>query len=199
MLHPDTRLEFINDTIGYGVVATRFIPRGTITWVRDEFDQTFRPEQIAAMRPVYLQVLEKYGFVDARGDTVLCWDLGRFVNHSCEPTCLSPGHQFEVAVRDIHPGEELTDDYATLNLEYTFPCACGKSACRGRVTKRDCVELAEHWDRLVADAYSRMRSVEQPFWDLIAERERVEAELEGKVPIATCRDNLIAFRPQHAR
>ncbi len=193
MLHPDTRLEFINDQIGYGVVATRLIPRGTITWVRDEFDQTFRPERVATLRPIYQQILSKYGFFDAHGDVVLCWDLGRFVNHSCAPTCLSPGHQFEIAVRDIQPGEELTDDYATLNLEYTFDCACGSPSCRGKITREDCVTLAASWDEQVREAYARMRSVEQPFWDLLPDREQVEAELDGRLPIASCRNNLIAF------
>lgn len=35
MIHPDTELRFINPEIGYGVFATQFIPRGTITWVRE--------------------------------------------------------------------------------------------------------------------------------------------------------------------
>lgn len=193
MLHPDTRLEFISDDVGYGVVATRLIPRGTITWVRDELDQTFRPERIATLRPIHQQILAKYGYFDARGDVVLCWDLGRFVNHSCAPTCLSPGHQFEIAVRDIHPGEELTDDYATLNLELTFDCACGSPSCRGTITRDDCVALAASWDEQVREAYGFMRAVEQPFWELIPDRERVEAELDGRLPIASCRENLIAF------
>src|SRR5207244_1281605 len=35
MVHPDTEIRHIDDKIGYGVVAMRFIPRGTITWVAD--------------------------------------------------------------------------------------------------------------------------------------------------------------------
>jgi hypothetical protein len=46
MLHPDTELRFVNRTIGYGVFATRMIPRGTITWVRDRLDQAFTPAQM---------------------------------------------------------------------------------------------------------------------------------------------------------
>lgn len=30
MLHPDTKLEFIDSNIGHGVVATQLIPAGTI-------------------------------------------------------------------------------------------------------------------------------------------------------------------------
>ena len=193
MLHPDTELRFVSDTIGYGVFATRRIPRGTITWARDPLDQTFTTAQIAALPAIPRQVLGKYGFVDPAGDVVLCWDHGRFVNHSCAATCLSPGHQFELAVRDIEAGEELTDDYATLNLELGFPCACGSPACRRQVTPEDCLTLAERWDQEVAAAYPSLGAVEQPLWDLVAERELVEEELSGRRPIASCRANLRSF------
>jgi uncharacterized protein len=33
MVHPDTTLAFVSDAVGYGVVATRRIPRGTVVWV----------------------------------------------------------------------------------------------------------------------------------------------------------------------
>ncbi len=114
MLHPHTELRFINEQIGHGVVATPLIPRGTITWVRDDLDQAFCIEQVKSMAPVYRDIIAKYCFVDAKGNFVLCWDLARYINHSCDPTCRSAGYDFEVAVRDIHPGEELTDDYGSL-------------------------------------------------------------------------------------
>lgn len=31
VIHPDTELRFVNPDIGYGVFATRFIPKGSIT------------------------------------------------------------------------------------------------------------------------------------------------------------------------
>jgi uncharacterized protein len=81
MIHPDTEVLFLNDEIGYGVFATRLIPRGTITWVRDDLDQTFSPIDIAQMQGIYREIMDKYTFVDARGDSVLCWDIARYVNH----------------------------------------------------------------------------------------------------------------------
>lgn len=199
MLHPHTRLRFINELIGYGVVATQLIPRGTITWVRCSLDQTFRPDQLVGLHPTYLQVLDKYGFQDGEGDTVLCWDHGRFVNHSCAPTCLSPGHQFEIAVRDILPGEQLTDDYATLNLDAAFRCACGTPECRGELQPDDTFALADQWDAQIAEVYPLIREVNQPLWELVREREVVEAELDGRRPIASCRANLVGHpRPSYS-
>jgi len=66
MLHPYTELRFIDHKIGYGVVATRLIPRGTLTWVRDDFDQTFSAEQVKDMTPIYRDLIAKYAFVAFR-------------------------------------------------------------------------------------------------------------------------------------
>jgi uncharacterized protein len=49
MLHPHTELRFISETMGSGVFAARLIPKGTITWVRDDFDQAFTVEQVERM------------------------------------------------------------------------------------------------------------------------------------------------------
>ena len=46
MIHPKTELKFINEVVGYGVVATSFIPAGTITWVLDKFDRVLKFEKI---------------------------------------------------------------------------------------------------------------------------------------------------------
>ena len=62
MIHPNTELRFINNVIGYGVVATEFIPKGTITWSIDQLDRVFTPEQLQALDPVYQEILQKYSY-----------------------------------------------------------------------------------------------------------------------------------------
>ena len=57
MIHPDTELRFINEKIGYGVVALKLIPKGTITWAIDKLDRTFSPDQVRAMDELYQEVL----------------------------------------------------------------------------------------------------------------------------------------------
>jgi hypothetical protein len=88
MIHPHTELRFISDAIGYGVFATRPIPRGTVGWTLCLFDRIFTPAEAATLPRAYQQVLAKYGYIDAAGDYVLCWDAGRYVNHGCEPAML---------------------------------------------------------------------------------------------------------------
>ncbi|MGH7963716.1 MAG: SET domain-containing protein [Candidatus Binatia bacterium] len=193
MIHPDTELQFINKQIGYGVIATRLIPRGTITWVRDDFDQPFSTAQVEGMPSLYRGIIAKYCFVDARGDFVLCWDLARYMNHSCAPSCRSAGYDFELAVRNIQPGEELTDDYGSLNLEYDFTCSCGSAACRKQIRPGDLIRYAESWDQIVAGSFPLIPAVSQPLWPLVKEKEAIESALAGRARIASCRENYHAF------
>ena len=39
MIHTDTELRFVSPEMGFGVFATKLIPRGTLTWVRDDLDR----------------------------------------------------------------------------------------------------------------------------------------------------------------
>jgi hypothetical protein len=165
------------------------IPRGTITWVRDEFDQAFAATKIERMLPLYQDLAAKYCFVDARGDYILCWDLARYLNHSCEPSCRSAGYDFELAVRDIAPGEELTDDYGSLNLEYDFVCFCQTPLCREKIRPDDLARYADSWDGIVAEPFRLIRTVSQPLWPLVKEKAVVEAVLANRLPIASCRQN----------
>ena len=120
MMHPHTEVRFINKEMGYGVVATKFIPRGTITWVQDELDRVFTAQEVDKMRPVTRELVDKYSFRNNKGHFVLCWDLSKYVNHSFRSNCISTVYDFELAVRDIHPGEQLTDDYGYLNVSEPF-------------------------------------------------------------------------------
>jgi hypothetical protein len=62
-----------------------------------------------------------------------------YINHSCEPNCGLDGQITIVAMHTIHPGDEVTIDYAMCDgSPYDeFDCACGSSQCRGRVTGND--------------------------------------------------------------
>lgn len=187
MIHPASELRLGNPTIGYGVIATRFIPKGTITWVYDDLDQVIDPARLVDMPPLLQALAEKYSYFNGRGDRVLCWDHSRFVNHSCNATSLAPGFDLEIAVRDIQEGEEITDDYGLLNLEATFECACGSEHCRGMIGPEDFEAYADRWDELAADAMRHANQVEQPLWDLIREKDAIHAVLEGREPMPSCR------------
>jgi hypothetical protein len=135
MIHPSTELRFIDDVVGWGVFATAQIPRGTVTWVLDPLDQVIPGERIEALGAQWREWRDHFTFGDRSGRRVLCWDLCRSMNHSCRPNCGGTELGIEIALTDIAPGDELTNDYGTLFLDPSegFPCRCGDPECRGQV------------------------------------------------------------------
>lgn len=162
VIHPATELRFIDPAIGYGVFATRFIPRGTIVWTLDEFDRILSRDQVRDLPGLLRAQVETYAYVDSNGQFILCWDFGRYMNHSCEPTSRSVGEAFEIAVRDIQPGEQLTCEYGVLNMSGTFACACGTPSCRGIIGAEDLASHWPRWDQEAAEAFRASFDVEQP-------------------------------------
>jgi SET domain-containing protein len=62
-----------------------------------------------------------------------------YINHSCEPNCFMKilrGHIQFYALRDIHPGEEITLDYETTLHSDRKRCSCGARTCRGTINKQ---------------------------------------------------------------
>lgn len=167
MIHPDTELKFINNEIGYGVVATKFIPKGTITWSLDKLDRIFTPLEIIDMDEIYKNIISKYTFRDKCGNFILCWDNGRYVNHSFRSNCITTAYEFELAVRDIHVGEELTDDYGYLNVTEPFDCLPEKWSRRKRVNPDDPIYYHKNWDKKLRSAFKEFRNVQQPLKELI--------------------------------
>jgi hypothetical protein len=184
LIHPDSELRFIDDSIGYGLFATRLIPKGTITWAIDPLDQIVSPAGMSALPELLRTQVHKYSYLNGRGDRILCWDHGRFVNHSCQAACLSPGFDFEIAVRDIAAGEEITDDYGTLNPEEPFVCLCGFPDCREQVLPDDPERCGAEWDRLIAGAFPAIEKVDQPLWELVREKIAIRRVLSGEMALS---------------
>lgn len=192
MIHPSTELRFINEEVGFGVFATEFIPCGTITWALDKLDQTLTPTEVEELPQIYKENLEKYAYIDASGNYVLCWDLGRYMNHSCNPSTRGVGHGFDLAMRDIYPGEELTYDYAHLNIDATFKCCCNSANCRATVRPDDIFHHWQEWDAQRAAAFSSINKVPQPLWKIVLDNKLdkllIEALQSQAVKLISCLD-----------
>lgn len=186
MIHPSTEIRYISEDIGHGLVATAFIPKGTITWALCDLDQKIAPETVDAMSEFMKRQVIKYAYIDGRGRHILCWDSARFVNHHCEANCLPIGLDFEVAIRDIEAGEQLTDDYGGLNIEEQFSCRCGSPKCRGVVSPTDILRFADEWDGAVMNALPHLSKVEQPLWPVVKHQREIQAILAGE-PAVSCR------------
>jgi hypothetical protein len=172
--------------MGFGVFATGFIPKGTITWVLDPLDQIVSPAKASELPASLQRPLEIYSYQNRLGERVLCWDHARFVNHSCDPTSLAPGFDLEIAVRDIPAGQEITDDYGALNIDVAFACACDSPRCRSIVDPGDFDRYSDHWDQLIAAAFPLIGSVDQPLWNLVQEQAEINRILAGELLVPTC-------------
>ncbi len=176
MMHPDTEVQFISEDIGYGVVAKKFIPRGTITWVQDDLDQVYTPRQVEAMKDIAKQMIDKYSFRNNKGNFVLCWDISKYVNHSFRSNCFSTPYDFEIAVRDIQAGEELTDDYGYLNVTDAFR-AKDEGTSRRVVYPDDLLNYHEEWDELLQETMPYLSEVNQPLMPLVTDKVQQEIQL----------------------
>lgn len=182
MIHPDTELRFINESIGFGVFATKLIPKGTITWILDELDQAFDESYVSSLEPIRRDRLLKYSFRDETGQYILCWDIARYVNHSFDSALITTPYRFELAARDIYPGDEITDDYGYFNLDSPFHCHPEPNSHRTKVMPDDILHYYPEWDRKAADAMQYFNQVDQPLKYLIEPmyREKVDAIALGK-------------------
>lgn len=184
MIHPHTELRFISPEVGYGVVATKLIPAGTITWALDKLDRTFTPQQVHDLDLIYQDILEFYSYRDNKGNFVLCWDNARFVNHSFKSSCLSTAYDFEIAVRDIHPGEELTDDYGYLNINAPFR-GIDEGTRRKVVYPDDLLRYHTVWDNELLRHFGSIPKLEQPLGSLLSQKtwSEIETVCAGKKPM----------------
>ncbi|APG60580.1 SET domain-containing protein [Christiangramia salexigens] len=195
MMHPDTELRWINDKIGYGVVATKLIPKGTITWVQDELDTVYPPDYPLKLKTLTKDLLEKYSFRNRNGEHILCWDFAKYVNHSFNSSCLSTAYNFEMAIKDIQPGEELTDDYGYLNLTESFVPE-DEGSDRKAVHPDDVLNLYKIWDKDLSSLFPKINKIHQPLFDLLSEGIKDEIELiaSGKKKMRSTRH--LYFRPE---
>ena len=127
---------------GRGVYATQFIPEGArvieYTGQRMSWEDAPNEENDP----------HTFNFGLDNGEVInpeIGGNEARWINHSCAPNCEAIEEDdriFIYAMRDIHPGEELSYDYAmeldepiTKKLIQEFKCHCDTSRCRGTMLK----------------------------------------------------------------
>lgn len=200
MIHPDTELRKINETIGCGVFAVKLIPAGTIVYVKDPLEIEISPARYRRLNALYRGQLDWFSYIDARGVRILSWDIAKFVNHSCEPNSISTGFGFEIAIKDILPGEEITDEYGLFNLSKEMNCCCSAPGCRGKVTPCDWSDLAVRWDALAMAGLRKSHKVSQPLLQYMSPRERTDLFRfqAGRIPAPSVRSLLCRNQTESA-
>ncbi|MFX1314610.1 MAG: SET domain-containing protein [Promethearchaeota archaeon] len=128
---------------GLGLFAKKLIPKGTIWWharpqdvliiTRDQFKTLDTSLKTSSMKS-YIHIILTYSYYEENLDALIfCLDNSRFVNHSFNANSgasVNENGLSAVALRDIQPGEEITEDYSKYTLstwlkkykEYFDPC-----------------------------------------------------------------------------
>ena len=97
--------------MGLGLFATEFISKDSIVWEFVEgVDIKVSVDRVEQMSEVQQEYFEKYAWVEDDYYYSSC-DLTNFVNHSYQPN-LKIIDEIMISLRDIHPGEELFENYA---------------------------------------------------------------------------------------
>ncbi|EDW78347.2 uncharacterized protein Dwil_GK16377 [Drosophila willistoni] len=126
---------------GLGLYAARDIEKHTMIIeyigevIRTEVSEIREKQYEAKNRGIYMFRLDEDRVVDA----TLSGGLARYINHSCNPNCVTEIVEVDrdvriiiFAKRKIYRGEELSYDYK-FDIEdesHKIPCACGAPNCR---------------------------------------------------------------------
>ena len=123
---------------GRGCFATAFFPRGRkiAEYTGERISRREVKRRARTRRKGILRIcaLDAYWSLDgARGGNGT-----HYINHSCQPNAYmrtTRGHLLFMALRDIHPGEEITVDYILTHHPNTKRCHCQAPNCRGTINK----------------------------------------------------------------
>ncbi len=184
MIHPDTYIKKINDIIGHGVFASKFIPKGTIVYIRDYLEHVITQEQYLKMSLPYQETVDQFSYINNHGCRVFSWDHGRYANHKCECNVMSSAYGFEIALRDIEVGEEITDEYGIFNVIEEMKCYCGSKECRGYLRFGDLDVYYKKWDQQIIEVLKYYKNVAQPLVPFAMQEyfEEFENYLNGTAP-----------------
>ena len=89
------------------------------------------------------------------------------MNHSFNSNCLTTAYDFEIAIRDIQPDEQLTDDYGYLNIEVPFK-PIDEGTRRRIVYPDDTLRYHKVWDKKIASAFPLIDQLDQPLSNVIS-------------------------------
>jgi SET domain-containing protein len=121
---------------GKGCFAALFFPRGKkIAEYAGEKISTAEAMRRAHRRMLRICAIDsKWSLDGSRGGNGT-----HYINHSCAPNCYMKilyGHIQFYALRDIHPGEEITLDYESTLHSDKKRCTCKSANCRGTINKQ---------------------------------------------------------------
>lgn len=152
---------------GEGIFAGEYIPRGTIVYCLDSSTFFITPNELLLLSEEEKNKVIKYGAQNETGNWMMGEDSKK-LNHSCDANVLSifvDDIFCEIAVKDIHEGEEITTDYSLFfsSFSYDMGCNCNASICRKRVTSGQQIDSQTQnlWCLRISEAIGNVFDVKQ--------------------------------------
>lgn len=132
-------IKLVNSRLdGKGLLATEFIPKNAVVWQLDAHEKKLTLEELEKLPPGRKKLA--YQFKDK---FIIVTDTSEYMNHSCDPNTWWQDDETLIARHNINPGDEVTYDYATAEIDERFrskwKCNCGAKNCRIYITGKDCL------------------------------------------------------------
>lgn len=124
----DWQLNVKRSSAGLGLFAGDAIPKGAC--IIEYVGRVLSSEEAETSKSRYLFEISKTKTIDGKPAV----NKAGYMNHACKPnaeTQISKGRVYVMAIKNVHPGEELTYDYGKeYCIEYCVPCRCSATKHR---------------------------------------------------------------------
>ncbi len=120
----------------HGCFATVFFPKGykIAEYTGERISRREVTRRARGRRKLRICAIDPYWSLDgSRGGNGT-----HYINHSCVPNSYMKilyRHILFIALRDIHPGEEITLDYISTYHSDQKRCHCKAASCRGTINR----------------------------------------------------------------
>lgn len=161
MLNSSLRIQWISDEKGYGVFASKDIRKGTVTFALDPLDIVIEKSQVKKQSDIVKYYIDRFSYEGPDGSRIISWDFGKYMNHCCSANTLTTGYGFEIAIRDIQAGEEVTDDYRIFTTDHQLNMSCDKPNCTQSLDFNYEEHLITRWDNQIREALMMFNYVDQ--------------------------------------
>ncbi|MEI6056928.1 MAG: SET domain-containing protein [Lentisphaerota bacterium] len=152
---------------GKGLYTKQFIPKGTIVCFESTEYKIVPEKEYNKIS----KVKKEHIYRRADGAYIAPSDDSKYFNHSCNANVLDSRLGFDIVVRDIKKGEEVTYDYRAFYFK-EMQCNCGARNCCKLITYEHPTpeKLRFLWTKRVDSALRQINKVEQPLGEKVRYR-----------------------------
>ena len=115
---------------GLGLFADQFISKGTVVWEFEPgLDILIDKNKLVELPSVARDYLQRYAYLNGRGEYVLCFDNAKYFNHSFTPNTRNmqlagKSEMIDIACQDIQSGDEITTNYMEFDAQGVQKLGC---------------------------------------------------------------------------